>query len=421
MHLVFNPGMFALGVAVGVLGLVLLLSLIIAFAYDERTLLALAVYVSLMVAAAIAGQRFADGTGMAEDLLLVAGPALLAGFQARLLKNRQFTTAAKAAIAVVASASLVLLGLLAGMAPPAVSAGAALAWAALLLAFHGYLMQQSWDSAGPWKWWMLFGMLAGLAISASFLSGWADTRQPYWPVVLMLLLQVPAIYLSLVWRSRLLNESRLRTFSAHVTDPLTGLATTGVLVERLMRVMSRVHQTPASNALFLIEVQNWQGLVNELGAEFNEKMLLEAAMRLRRTVGDNDLAARISGGHFAVVAQGLQGAEDVNALATRLVVSGLRIDSPLLAGVEFKFRVIVNLLKTSTPMTLPETHEWLDRMADTFRRWPGSHRSRSILVVTEDQLTKPDSTNGPNGPNGSKGSKNSKRDSIFSFLPPMSR
>ena len=412
MHLVFNPGMFALGVAVGVLGLVLLLSLIIAFAYDERTLLALAVYVSLMVAAAIAGRQFADGAGQVEDLLLVAGPALLAGFQARLLKNRQFTTAAKAAIAVVASASLVLLGLLAGMVSPAVSAGATLAWAALLLAFHGYLMQQSWDSAGPWKWWLLFGMLAGLAISVSFLAGWADTRQPYWPVVLMLLLQVPAIYLSLVWRSRLLNESRLRTFSAHVTDPLTGLATTGVLVERLMRVMSRVHQTPGSNALFLVEVQNWQGLLNELGAEFNEKMLLEAAMRLRRTVGDNDLAARISGGHFAVVAQGLQGAEDVNALATRLVVSGLRIDSPLLSGVEFKFRVIVNLLKTSKPMTLPETHEWLDRMAGTFRRWPGSHRSRSILVVTEDTLIRPD---GPTGPNGSK------VDSIFSFLPPMSR
>lgn len=412
MHLVFNPGMFALGVAVGVLGLVLLLSLIIAFAYDERTLLALAAYLSLMVAAVIAGRRFADGDGMVEDLLLVIGPALLAMLQAWLLRNRQFTTAAKAAMAAVALASLVLLGLFAGFASPAISANAALAWAALLLVFHGYLMQQSWDSAGPWKWWLLFGVLAGLVISVSSLAGWTDIRQPYWPVVLMLLLQVPPIYLSLVWRSRLLNESRLRSFSAHVTDPLTGLATTGVLVERLMRVMSRVHQTPASNALFLIEVQNWQGLLNELGAEFNEKMLLEAAMRLRRTVGDNDLAARITGGHFAVVAQGLQGAEDVNAVATRLVVSGLRIDSPQLAGVEFKFRVIVNLLKTSKPMTLPETHEWLDRMADTFRRWPGSHRSRSILVVTEDLLLRPDAPNGPNGPKG---------DSIFSFLPPMSR
>lgn len=418
MHVVFNPGMLALGVAIGVLGLVLLLSLIIAFAYDERTLIALAAYLSLMVAAAIAGQRFAGGTGLVEDLLLVAGPALLAMLQARLLRNRHFTTAGKAAMALVALASLALLGLFAGLAPPAVSVVAALAWAALLLAFHVYLMQQSWDSAGPWKWWLLAGMLAGLAVSISSLAGWTDIRQPYWPVVLMLLLQVPPIYLSLVWRSRLLNESRLRSFSANVTDPLTGLATTGVLVERLMRVMSRVHQTPGSNALFLVEVQNWQGLLNELGAEFNEKMLLEAAMRLRRSVGDNDLAARITGGRFAVVAQGLQGAEDVNAMATRLVVSGLRIDSPQLAGVEFKFRVIVNLLKTSKPMTLPETHEWLDRLAETFRRWPGSHRSRSILVVTEDLFPKPGGPNGPNGPNGPDGQKG---DSIFSFLPPMSR
>ncbi|AYQ29081.1 GGDEF domain-containing protein [Polaromonas sp. SP1] len=413
--------MFALGVAVGVLGLVLLLSLIIAFAYDERTLLALGAYVSLMVAAVIAGQQFADDTGRVEDLLLVAGPSLLAGLQAWLLKNRHFSTAAKVIIAVVVLASLVLLGLVAGVASPSISQIAALVWGVLLLAFHAYLMQQSWDSAGPWKWWLLFGLLAGLVISVSSLAGWTDTRQPYWPVVLMLLLQVPPIYLSLVWRSRLLNESRLRSFSANVTDPLTGLATTSVLVERLMRVMSRVHQTPGSNALFLIEVQNWQGLLNELGAEFNEKMLLEAAMRLRRTVGDNDLAARISGGHFAVVAQGLQGAEEVNSLATRLVVSGLRIDSPLLQGVEFKFRVIVSLLKNSKPMTLPETHEWLGRMADIFRDWPRSHRNRSILVVTEDQLTNPDSPGGPNGTNGSKGSTNSKRDSIFSFLPPMSR
>jgi diguanylate cyclase (GGDEF)-like protein len=421
MHLVFNPGMFALGVAVGVLGLVLLLSLIIAFAYDERTLLALGAYVSLMVAAVIAGQRLEEGAQVVENLLLVAGPAALAALQARLLKNHQLTGAAKVAIAVVAVVTLALLGVLGGFGAQAFSEGFGLAWAALLLVFHLYLIQQSWDSAGPWKWWLLSGMLAGLATSASFLAGWVDARQPYWPVVLMLLLQVPAIYLSLVWRSRLLNESRLRSFSAHVTDPLTGLATTGVLVERLMRVMSRVHQTPGSNALFLIEVQNWQGLLNELGAEFNEKMLLEAAMRLRRTVDDNDLAARITGGRFAVVAQGMQGAEDVNAMATRLVVSGLRIDSPLLAGVEFKFRVIVSLLKNSKPMTLPETHEWLGRMADIFRDWPRSHRSRSILVVTEDQLTNPDSPSGPNGTNGSKGSTNSKRDSIFSFLPPMSR
>ena len=206
----------------------------------------------------------------------------------------------------------------------------------------------------------------------------------------MLLFQVPPIYLSLVWRSRLLNEIRLRSAAAGVADPLTGLATTSVLIERLMRIMSRAQQArqgQAGSALFLIEVQNWQNLLNELGAEFNEKLLLEAALRLRRSIGDNDLVARISGGRFAVVAQGLVNQNEINALATRLVVSGLRIDSPLLPGVELKFRVIVTHLKLAAPLTLSALQAWLDNLTGRFKAWPSSHRSRGILVVALDDDT----------------------------------
>ena len=203
----------------------------------------------------------------------------------------------------------------------------------------------------------------------------------------MLLLQIPPIYLSLVWRSRLLNESRLRSAAAGVADPLTGLSTTPVLIERLLRVMARSQQTRAgqtSNALYLIEVQNWHGLLAELGPEFNEKLLLEAAMRLRRSVGDNDMVARIAGGRFAVVAQELANEHEITTLATRLVVSGLRIDSPLLPGVELKFRVIVLNLKLSAPLSLPVAQTWLDSMVSRFQAWPSSHRSRSILMIEVD-------------------------------------
>jgi GGDEF domain-containing protein len=148
--------------------------------------------------------------------------------------------------------------------------------------------------------------------------------------------------LALVWRSRLLNEIRLRSLAANTTDPLTGLATTPVLVEQLMRIMARAQQTrqgkAGSSVLFLVDVHNWQGLLNELGAESNEKLLLESALRLRRSIGDNDMVARISGGRFAVLAQGLADQSEISSLATRLVVSGLRIDSPLLPGVELQFR-----------------------------------------------------------------------------------
>jgi GGDEF domain-containing protein len=163
-----------------------------------------------------------------------------------------------------------------------------------------------------------------------------------------------------------------------------------VLVERLMRVMSRARQGTVNSALFLIEVQNWQGLLNQLGPDFNEKMSLEAALRLRRAIGDNDLAARISGGRFAVLAQGLSGVDEINALATRLVVSGLRIDSPQLSGVELQFRVIISHLTSRRPMDLAATLAWLMSLIEHFMRWPGSHRSRSIWLVADGDTLKPD-------------------------------
>ena len=390
-----DQGVFALGVALGVLGLVLALSLIVGYAYGERTLMALAGYLALMVAASRVLARWIPSETQVSQIMLIAGPALLSGLLLWLLKNRQATMLARLGLGLVALSSAAMLGLHVFDGDAAMSAQGTLArggigaWFLLLPGFAIYLVVKSWHTAGPWKWWVLAGHAAGLAVSCLFLLGLLTAVQPYWPLVLMLLLQVPPIYLALVWRSRLLNESRLRSASAETIDPLTGLATNSVLVERLMRVMSRAHQSSTNSALFLIEVKNWQGLLNQLGPEFSEKLLLEAALRLRRAIGDNDLAARIGGGRFAIVAQDLAGDEDITSLATRLVVTGLRIDSPLLNGVEFHFRVLVSKLKLSRPMPLPTTQIWLDELATQFAEWPHSHRSRSILFVVGRELTLP--------------------------------
>jgi GGDEF domain-containing protein len=395
MQLFPDQGLFALGVAVGVLGLVLALSLIVAYAYEEPTLLALAAYLAAMVTASFLLARWGVSETRASQILLIAGPAIVSGLLLWLLKNRHATVASRVGLALVAFSSAVMLGLhtSGGHAEVATEGtrahSAIVVWFLLLSGFSIYLVVKSWHTAGPWKWWVLAGHTTALAASNLFLLGLLDAEQAHWPLVLMLLLQVPPVYLALVWRSRLLNESSLRTAAAETVDPLTGLATNTVLVERLMRVMSRAHQNTTNSALFLIEVKNWQGLLNELGPEFSEKLLLEAALRLRRAIGDNDLAARIGGGRFAVVAQGLAGDEDITSLATCLVVTGLRIDSPLLSGVEFHFRVLVSKLKLSRPMLLPATQIWLDDLATQFAKWPHSHRTRSILFVAERELTLP--------------------------------
>lgn len=295
-------------------------------------------------------------------------------------------------MAIVSLANLSLLayfgaigvGLVAIPATPGQVTLFCLVWGSLLGAGFIYRSVQAIETAGPWKWWLMLGHASGLAVALVFLTDLADTRQAYWPVVMMLLVQIPPIYLSLVWRSRLLNELKLRTAAASVVDPLTGLSTTPVLIERLLRIMARQQQAKAgqtSNALYLVEVQNWHGLLADLGPDFNEKLLLEAALRLRRSVNDNDIVARISGGRFAIIARGLGSQKDVTTLATRLVVSGLRIDSPLLPGVELKFRVIVLNLKLSAPLSLAVVNHWLDSLVSRFKTWPSSHRSRSILML----------------------------------------
>ena len=396
MALVFNPDFFALGVTVGVLGLVLLLSLVVSYAYDEASLLFLAGYLGLAVVFLLAGKRLQLGSGF-ENLFLVLGPALISGLQMWLFRKRTTSTFDLVFVPILLGATLSFIGfLMLNIWSPSL-VGRLTEWNIPLSLVWGFLMGtgfvyraiQALETAGPWRWWLMLGHAAGLLAALFFLSDVATAKQAYWPVVVMLLVQVPPVYLSLVWRSRLLNEARLRGAAANIADPLTGLATPPVLIERVMRIMARTQQGKGgktSNALYLIEVQNWHGLLAELGADFNEKLLLEAAMRLRRSVGDNDLVARIAGGRFAVVAQSLADQNDITALATKLVVSGLRIDSPLLSGVEFRFRVIVLNLRLSAPLSLPLAQAWLDSLIAHFQAWPSSHRTRSILMLEEDDL-----------------------------------
>ena len=395
MPLVVNPDAFTLGIAVGVLGLIFSLSVLVSVAYRELTLALLAGYLALTVVLLVVGQREQLALSM-QQVLLVLGPAATGGLLMWLFRTRATGVFDKLLVVGLTGGSLTFIGYLlvdiywphlVGFAKWVVPAG--LAWGVLMAIGFVYTSVQALETAGRWKWWLALGHVAGLLAALLFLTDIVDARLAYWPVVLMLLGQVPPIYLSLVWRSRLLNEARLRLGAADTVDPLTGLATPTVLMERLMRISANNAQakmaktSAASNTLYLIEVQNWGSLLAERGADFNEKLLLEAAMRLRRSVGDNDLVARASGGRFAVVAQGLATKSDIATLATKLVVSGLRVDSPMLQGVELKFRVMVLRLQLSAPLSLPVAQAWLASLTERFQAWPGSHRSRSIWIIEE--------------------------------------
>ena len=381
LNLYFYPGLFGLGLAVGVLGLVFLLSLIVSYAYNECTLLALASYMALMVMVSFVLLQTGVAERLVQQTVLVTGATMALTAQIWLMQGRTAETVSRAALVLTVLSGMVLITLLAISLPHWLVQAVSYVWSVAVLTLSTYILVKQRATVGPWILWFWFGTLASLGAATVFLSVQVKVEQAYWPQVLMLMLQAPPLYLALVWRSRLLNESRLRIAFANVIDPLTGLSTSAVLLERIMRVASRPSKTRTINALFLIEVQNWQALLTDLGDEFDEKLLLEAALRLRRSIGNNDLAARMSKGRFAVVAQGLAGNIEINTLASRLLVSGLRIDSPVMTGIELKFRIVVSRLEADLAPDLNATKIWLQQLTENFSHWPSSHRSRNILLV----------------------------------------
>ena len=381
LNLYFYPGLFGLGLAVGVLGLVFLLSLIVSYAYSECTLLALASYMALMVMVSFVLLQTGVAERLVQQTVLVTGATMALTAQIWLMQGRTAETVFRTALVLTVLSGMVLITLLAISLPHWLVQAVSYVWSAAVLTLSTYILVKQRATVGPWILWFWFGTLASLGAATVFLSVQVKVEHAYWPQVLMLMLQAPPLYLALVWRSRLLNESRLRIAFANVIDPLTGLSTSAVLLERIMRVASRPSKTRTINALFLIEVQNWQALLTDLGDEFDEKLLLEAALRLRRSIGNNDLAARMSKGRFAVVAQGLAGNIEINTLASRLLVSGLRIDSPVMTGIELKFRIVVSRLEADLAPDLNATKIWLQQLTENFSHWPSSHRSRNILLV----------------------------------------
>jgi GGDEF domain-containing protein len=391
---VFNPDTFVLGIAVGVLGLVLLLSLIIAYAYDEPTLFALGGYLLAVNLALLAGRQLGWAAREVETVLLILGPTAVAGLHTWLLRKRKTSGADKGAMAATVLVALGLAGLrLVDDSPLAVLASSyglgamlALSWLVLCL--------PAWRISGPWKWWLLLGHLGGVVVAMLFLLGTLDSTATYWPVAMLLLVQGPPTYLALVWRSRLLNEGRLRGLAAKVTDPLTGLSSLAVLIDRLRPAINRAQKVQHGGALYLVAIHNFAGLVNELGADAKEKIILEAANRIRRAISDSDTAARITEQLFAVVAQDLEDDGQVDSLATRLLVSGLRIESDFLPGVSLQFRVIATNLKVPPLPGVPAAQAWLRGLADYFGAWPDTHRSRNILLFTDGHIRKPHNASG---------------------------
>ena len=101
-------------------------------------------------------------------------------------------------------------------------------------------------------------------------------------------------------------------------DALTDLPNRASFIERLQQAMARATRSSAMSLLFL-DIDHFKNINDTLGHEAGDQLLKVFATRMRDCVRQSDTVARLAGDEFTVILEGLRGADDAKALASKLV------------------------------------------------------------------------------------------------------
>lgn len=104
-------------------------------------------------------------------------------------------------------------------------------------------------------------------------------------------------------------------------DPLTQLPNRFAFNESLGSCLTKLSRTGEEFAILLLDLDRFKDINDQYGHPAGDEFLIQVAARLRRCTRDADIAARIGGDEFAVIATGLTGTEEALTLAERIIAA----------------------------------------------------------------------------------------------------
>jgi diguanylate cyclase (GGDEF)-like protein len=182
--------------------------------------------------------------------------------------------------------------------------------------------------------------------------------------------------LSFTWRDvtdRVLLRQRLAREAT--SDPLTGLVNRAGFAEAAQRAFARSHRRGEKLAMFYCDVDGLKLINDTYGHEWGDLVLRTVADRLAGTLRTSDIAARIGGDEFVVIADGITDSEAALAVA-------MKIADAVTRPITHAGRELVPTLSIGLAVALPgETVEDVLRHADEalYR-----HKRQRDLPTTDD-------------------------------------
>ncbi|MET1413231.1 PAS-domain containing protein [Roseibium sp. HPY-6] len=113
------------------------------------------------------------------------------------------------------------------------------------------------------------------------------------------------------------------TYAAH-HDTLTGLANRTLFNARLDEAIDRAERYDEASDLLMIDLDRFKPVNDTYGHDVGDKLLIQAAKRLKECVRSNDTVARLGGDEFAIIVQHPDGERSLATKIARRVVEKLK-------------------------------------------------------------------------------------------------
>ncbi|SFB68698.1 GGDEF domain-containing protein, diguanylate cyclase (c-di-GMP synthetase) or its enzymatically inactive variants [Polaromonas sp. OV174] len=184
-------------------------------------------------------------------------------------------------------------------------------------------------------------------------------------------LELPLLLIALYFRSHERRNNQLRVGSLTRVDPLTGVASHRVLLQRLAQLLQRQQYDPAVGAVLLIRISNAASIRQEYGMEGAQNAEVHAGDCITGVAQEGDTVARHRDGDFVLLLQGRVTHEQLSTIGQRLIAHGLA-DIP---GLPFKTALQFKLAVAEAPFQVADaTHLLLllEAVLDELAARPGT-------------------------------------------------
>ena len=123
------------------------------------------------------------------------------------------------------------------------------------------------------------------------------------------------------------DRQRLEYMVAH--DPLTGLANRSEFQRHCAQAIESSARINGATAVLFVDLDAFKAVNDSYSHAIGDRLLVKVAQRIRRELGENDIASRIGGDEFTVLLGGLRTREQAAQFASRLLQS---LSEPMLIG-----------------------------------------------------------------------------------------